>query len=202
MNILEFKPMKVVIGLGNFGSQYEYTRHNAGFWAITQVALSLNAQFIACESMQAELAAVQIDAVPILLVKPNTGIAGMNSSGIPAKTIVDHYSVNPTPDSLLVAYDEIEMCGTKTNLVYKKSRLHHNGVASVAECLGNARFSRLRIPVGPPPVNRDYKTFALTEIKGNDLDLMMEACKLAANAISLWANEGVERAANKINNPT
>ncbi|MBX9879766.1 MAG: aminoacyl-tRNA hydrolase [Candidatus Obscuribacterales bacterium] len=200
MNILEFKPAKVVAGLGNFGQQYEYTRHNAGFFAIEKVALSLDTQFFACELLQAELAAVHIDAVPVLLVKPNSGIAGMNSSGIPVKAVINHYNINPTPDNLIVAYDEIEMSGTRVNLVYKKSRLHHNGVASVSECLDNARFARLRIPVGPPPANRDFKTFALTEIEGNDLDIMMQACNSAATAIKLWVSEGVERAANKTNN--
>lgn len=203
MNILEsgFKPVKAIAGLGNFGSQYVQTRHNAGFWAIEKVAASLDAQFSMYEALRAELAAVHIDTIPVLLIKPNTGIAGMNSSGIPVRAVLDHFGINATPDNLLVVYDEIEMSGTKVNLVYKKSRLHHRGVASVSDCLGlDTRFARLRIPVGPPPADRDFKAFALTEIDRSDLMLMMQSCELATQAIRRWVTDGVEHAANTVNN--
>lgn len=197
----EFIPHKVVIGLGNFGSQYELTKHNAGFWTVSQLAAENAGAFMPCEHLQAELAAVNIADVATLLVKPNTGIAGMNSSGIAVKAVLDYFKVNPTPENLLVAYDEIEFAGLKVNLVSKKSRLHHNGVSSVAECLGQeARFARLRIAVGPPPANRDYKTFALSTLEGNDLELFEQNCNLAATAVRCWLNEGMDRAANKINN--
>jgi PTH1 family peptidyl-tRNA hydrolase len=203
MSILEsgLKPAKFVVGLGNFGSQYERTKHNAGFWAVSQLATENASEFEPCEQLQADLAIVDFNGVETLLVKPNTGIAGMNSSGIAVKAVLDYFKISPTPESLLVAYDEIEFAGLKVNLVSKKSRLHHNGVSSVVEHLGQeTRFARLRIAVGPPPVNRDYKTFALTEQTGDTFELFRENCNLAATAIRCWLNEGMDRAANKVNN--
>ncbi len=202
MNSLnEFAAQKVVVGLGNFGSQYQSTKHNAGFWAVSQLATESAGTFVPNEQLQTELATVIIDSIPTLLVKPNTGIAGMNSSGIAVKAVLDYFKITPTPENLLVAYDEIEFTGLKVNLVSKKSRLHHNGVNSVAECLGlENRFARLRIAVGPAPADRDYKTFALTEQTGDTLELFKQNCNLAATAIRCWLNEGMDRAANKVNN--
>lgn len=193
--------MKVVVGLGNFGTQYELTKHNAGFWAVSQLAAENACAFILYEQLQAELATVNINGMETVLVKPNTGIAGMNSSGIAVKAVLEYFKVDPTPENLLIAYDEIEFAGLKVNLVSKKSRLHHNGVSSVADYLGQeTRFARLRIAVGPPPADRDYKTFALSKLEEADLELFKQNCNLAANAIRCWLNEGMDRAANKVNN--
>jgi peptidyl-tRNA hydrolase, PTH1 family len=201
MNMLEEDSRtRAVVGLGNFGDEYEITRHNAGFWTLDQLASENGASFAPFKQLQAELATVEIEGISTLLVKPNTGIAGMNSSGVAVKAVLDHFNINPTPDNFLVVYDEIELSGLRVNLVSKKSRLHHNGVKSVYECLGEeTRFARLRIAVGPPPENGNYKAFALGKLEDDALKLFEQNCHLAATAVRCWLSQGIERATNKVN---
>jgi len=201
MNMLEAGvPIRAVVGLGNFGQEFEVTRHNAGFQTLDQLASENGASFVSFKQLQAELASVEIEGIFTLLVKPNTGLAGMNSSGVAVKAVLDYFKINPTPDNVLVVYDEIELSGLRVNLVSKKSRLHHNGVKSVYEYLGQeSRFARLRVAVGPPPEDRNYKNFALGRLEGEALELFEQNCRLSAIAVRCWAIEGVERATNKVN---
>lgn len=202
MNMLEagFLPARAVVGLGNFGDEYEVTRHNAGFRTLDELASENGVSFVSFKQLQADLAVVEIEGIFTLLVKPNTGIAGMNSSGVAVKAVLDYFKVSPTPDNVLVVYDEIELSGLRVNLVSKKSRLHHNGVKSVYEHLGkDSRFARLRVAVGPPPEDRDYKNFALGKLEDDALGLFEKNCRLAAIAVRCWLTEGTERATNKVN---
>ena len=127
--------MKIIIGLGNIGREYENTRHNAGFMAIDKLAQMLEMDFNQ-EKFSAYFAKKKIDGEDIILLKPTTY---MNNSGIALRQCMDFYKV-PSED-ILVLYDDMDM-------PVGKLRLRHNGIKSIISHIGTQEFDRIRIGIG------------------------------------------------------
>ena len=134
--------MKIIIGLGNIGREYENTRHNAGFMAIDKLAKMLEMDFNQ-EKFSAYFAKKKIDGEDIILLKPTTY---MNNSGIALRQCMDFYKV-PSED-ILVLYDDMDMPVGKLRLRQKGSAGGHNGIKSIISHIGTQEFDRIRIGIG------------------------------------------------------
>jgi PTH1 family peptidyl-tRNA hydrolase len=137
--------LKVIVGLGNPGSKYTETRHNAGFWFIEEVARQYSATFRSEKKFHGEVAKVSIESKDIWLLKPDTF---MNRSGLATQSLLSFYRINA--EQLLVAHDEIDLPPGTAKLKIGGGHGGHNGLRDIISQLGSKEFHRLRIGVGHP----------------------------------------------------
>ena len=137
--------LKVIVGLGNPGSKYSETRHNAGFWFVDEVARKYSATFRQEKKFHGEVAKISLAGKDIWLLKPDTF---MNGSGLSVKSLLSFYRI--TAEQLLVAHDEIDLPPGTTKLKLSGGHGGHNGLRDIISQLGSKDFHRLRIGVGHP----------------------------------------------------
>lgn len=138
-------PLKLIVGLGNPGAQYEHTRHNAGFWFIEALAQRYRAAFRYESRHQGELARVQIETQELWLLKPMTFI---NQSGGPTQSVMNFYKF--TSPEVLVAYDELDFPPGVVRLKQGGGAAGHNGIRDLLAHI-DTDFWRLRLGIGKPP---------------------------------------------------
>ncbi len=137
--------IKLIVGLGNPGSEYENTRHNVGAWFIDCLAQQKN-QTLSLEKKFFGLASkLNLDARAYWLLQPTTF---MNDSGRSVAAIANFYKIAPT--EILVAHDELDFPAGEIRLKQGGGHAGHNGLRDIIEMLGTADFYRLRIGIGHP----------------------------------------------------
>lgn len=137
--------LKVVVGLGNPGSKYTETRHNAGFWFIEEVARKYSVSFRPEKKFHGEVAKLTLEGQDIWLLKPDTF---MNRSGFAVQSLLSFYRI--TAEQILVAHDEIDLPPGTIKLKTGGGHGGHNGLRDIISQLNNKAFHRLRIGVGHP----------------------------------------------------
>ena len=139
------KGIHLIVGLGNPGSDYERTRHNAGFWFLDALAHHFEARFRHEPKFNAELARIHVDDADIWLLKP---MSFMNLSGHPTAAAARYYKIEP--DHILVVHDELDL--PPGTMKYKLGGGHagHNGIKDITAQLGTSAFHRLRLGIGHP----------------------------------------------------
>lgn len=155
--------MKVVIGLGNIGKQYEHTVHNMGFDCVDRVAEKLNIEF-SKKKFKASIAETVVNGEKIVLVKPETY---MNASGLCAIELVKNTPIDIKKDLLIIS-DDVDLPAGKLRIRIKGSAGAHNGLKSIVEHLHTTEFARLRIGVGKAPAYMKLEDYVLSSIKNND----------------------------------
>ena len=148
--------LKAIIGLGNPGPRYEYTRHNIGFRVVDALAQHYHAEFKKQDLMM--LAMVMIHDVPLILIKPQTF---MNDSG---KVISFLQKKGITADQILVVHDELELPFGEMKCKIGGSSKGHNGLRSIIQVLG-PDFHRLRIGIGRPDQREEVPDYVLQKFK-------------------------------------
>jgi PTH1 family peptidyl-tRNA hydrolase len=184
--------VKLVVGLGNPGSQYARTRHNIGWQVVDRVA---DRAGWAGRGRQRDASSVvmgRYNGLDLTLVKPLTY---MNDSGLAVRKVLARANA-PLADLLVVADDFALPFG---KLRFREGGSHggHNGLRSIVDELGNEKFSRLRVGIGVPDrsaVDHVLSTFAPDETARLD-----ELIGAAADAVEAWAREGTSKAANRFN---
>jgi PTH1 family peptidyl-tRNA hydrolase len=148
-------PIKLFVGLGNPGGQYEATRHNAGFWWVDQVAASNNSP-LKLDSKFLGLVGKLSSSNDTWLLKPNTF---MNASGKAVAALANYYKI--LPEQILVIHDELDLPAGTVKL--KKAGGHggHNGLKDIAAALGTPDFWRLRLGIGHPGDRNEVVNFVL-----------------------------------------
>ena len=136
--------VRAIVGLGNPGAEYEYTRHNAGFWFVDQLAEAYRADFRVESKFQGVTARIRIGGSDLLLLKPATF---MNRSGQAVQALASFYKF--TPEQILVAHDELDLPAGAARLKLGGGHGGHNGLRSVHQHLGE-NYARLRIGIGHP----------------------------------------------------
>lgn len=187
--------MKLIVGLGNPGTEYERTRHNAGFMVIDR----LIARHAAGEPLRAKFhSGVAESAIPgvgkALLQKP---ITYMNRSGLAVLEALNFYKLNPA-EELLVIVDDIALPVGSFRIRAAGGDGGHNGLGDISRVLGGADYPRLRIGVGAPGIvpQKDYVLRRFSQEQLSDLDPALEK---AADATEFWAREGTDAAMNSFN---
>ena len=186
--------MWLIVGLGNPGSKYEWTRHNCGFMVIDELARRAGKEVKAPEC-QALTARATIGGKEILLVKPQTF---MNLSGVAVAALIKKYEV-PERSSILVISDELALPFGKIRIRAGGSAGGQKGLKSIIEKLGGQDFPRLRLGIAPDhPVN-DASDFVLSEFPKKDRDELARIVALAADAVEALLTTGVANAMSKYN---
>lgn len=137
--------VRAIVGLGNPGTRYEATRHNAGFWFVEEVARREGAAFRPEAKFHGELARVQVGSEDLWLLKPATF---MNRSGLAVQALARFYKL--APESILVAHDELDLPVGTVRLKRGGGHGGHNGLKDIIKALGSREFGRLRIGIDHP----------------------------------------------------
>ncbi len=138
-------PLKLIVGLGNPGRDYEDTRHNAGFWFVERLARQAGVNLKPDKAHQAVLAKAVLHGQSVWLMQPQTY---MNRSGVSVAGLVNFYKIAPA--EILVAHDELDFLPGVIKLKHGGSHAGHNGLKDIAARLGSLDFWRLRIGIGHP----------------------------------------------------
>ncbi|MBP1759461.1 MAG: peptidyl-tRNA hydrolase [Firmicutes bacterium] len=181
--------MKVIVGLGNPGSQYAETRHNIGFLLVDLLAEVHKLQFRA--KFQGLLAEGFIEGEKLLLLKPQTF---MNLSGRSVSELVHFYKV--VQEDLLIAQDDMDLPLGKIRLRDQGGAGGHNGIKSIQAELGTEKFWRLKLGVGRPPKDWDPARYVLAPFVEEELGSLDEVLGRAEKATYLWIKGETERAMN------
>lgn len=147
--------LKLIVGLGNPGPEYEATRHNAGFWFIDAVARELKASLALDKSYHGLVARTSHKGQPLWLLQPQTW---MNESGKSVAALARFFKI--APQEILVAYDELDIMPGEAKLKLGGSSTH-NGIRDITAKLGSPEFWRLRIGIGHPGVKAEVMNWVL-----------------------------------------
>ncbi len=186
--------MKIIAGLGNPGSRYEATRHNAGFHVVDSIARELNLSWKNSQ-FQASVAQGTFENETILLVKPLTF---MNDSGVAIGKIVRYYKISL--QQLLIIFDDLDLPAGKVRVREKGSAAGHHGMESIIAHLSSQEFPRIKVGIGRPANGKiEVIDFVLGAPKGDDSIILQEGESLAAQAALLWARSDITSAMNTVN---
>ena len=185
-------PLRLVVGLGNPGPTYAYTRHNAGFAFIDGLARRLHVGLRAESRHQGELARVRVAEQELWLLKPMTY---MNLSGAAVQSVAAFYKI--PPEAVLVAHDELDFPPGVVRLKHGGGAGGHNGLRDIMARLGES-FWRLRIGIGHPGDRGDVLNYVLGRPTAADVGMIDEALQSAADALPVMLAEGAQKAMNQL----
>jgi PTH1 family peptidyl-tRNA hydrolase len=148
--------IRLFVGLGNPGPEYERTRHNAGFWWIDELARKLGTSLKSDRSYHGLVARVNRPEGPVWLLEPQTF---MNLSGKSVSALARFFKI--APDEILVAHDELDLPPGGVKMKQGGGHAGHNGLRDIHAQLGSADFWRLRIGIGHPGVRAEVLNFVL-----------------------------------------
>jgi len=188
--------MKVVVGLGNPGREYEHTRHNVGFQVTAELARRHGASRPRLR-FDAEIAEVSLGSQKLLLVRPQTF---MNASGRSVRQLVDFYQL-PLSD-LLVVCDDLNLDVARLRLRPSGSAGGQKGLVDIIRHLGTEEFSRLRLGIGRPPGKMRGTDYVLARFPAEEAKDIEHAVLEAADGAEIWAERGLDAAMNRVNAPS
>ncbi len=186
--------MKLIVGLGNPGIEYQFTPHNLGFLAIDRIANNLGAE-VRNRQCRALTARAVIAGQPVILAKPETF---MNLSGLSVQELVAEYQADVKSD-LIVIYDELDLPLGSIRIRQRGSSAGHNGMESILSALGTDEFLRIRLGVAPDRKITDGVKFVLTPFRKAPLKVVDEVLDIAAEAVEVILKEGPAAAMNRFN---
>ena len=186
------EPLKLIVGLGNPGTEYARTRHNAGFQFVDELARRHGAEFRSEPRHRAEVARARIAGAEVWLLKP---MSYMNHSGDPVRSVASFYKV--PLQSILVAYDELDFPAGVVRLKQGGGAAGHNGMRDVIAQLGDD-FWRLRIGIGHPGDRAQVLDYVLGRPSVTDAQLIRDALLSAADAVPVLLTEGAQIAMNRL----
>jgi len=183
----------LVVGLGNPGSAYAHTRHNAGFDTLDLIAEQLGANYWKSEC-GAISAKVQHLGFEMVIAKPQ---GFMNTSGGPVRALCVKHSV--PLERLIVIHDDLDIEPGKVRVKFGGGHAGHNGLRSVCDKLGVRDWYRVRVGIGRPPGRMDGADYVLQVPKKDDGEDFMQACNLACRAVLYLIENGLEKTQQEFN---
>ena len=186
--------MKLIIGLGNPGKEYEHTRHNVGWDAVVGLAENLRAKFRTKKEWKAEVADAHLDGQKVALVLPLTF---MNLSGEAVQKIAAFYKV--AHENILIVHDEMDYPVGEAAFLKRGGPAGHNGVESVQQTLGTKDLARLRIGIGRPMAPIKKEDYVLQHFSADERKRALPAIEKAVRGSQTWIAEGIDKAMNTWN---
>ena len=186
--------MKLIVGLGNPGLDYEFTPHNVGFLLIDRLADDLKVE-VRNRQSKALTAATHIGQEPVVLAKPETY---MNLSGLAVRGLLEKLELKPEAD-LIVIQDELDFPFGTMRIQRARSSAGHNGIESIIDALGTKDFLRVRIGVGPEHKPRDGKEYLLSPMRKAQLKALDGVLDDAVEAAKMIVEEGPAAAMQRFN---
>lgn len=184
--------MKLIVGLGNPGKEYENTRHNTGFMVIDKLADKLGVS-IEQNKFKGLYTKLKYNGEDVILLKPQTY---MNLSGESVRQVMDFYKINQ--EDILVIYDDMDMPVGKLRLRQTGSAGGHNGVKNIILHTGSQNFNRVRVGIGRHPYMKvvDYVLSKFTSDESSDIEKGIEN---ASEAVIDYLNYGFSHTMNNFN---
>jgi PTH1 family peptidyl-tRNA hydrolase len=186
--------VKLIVGLGNPGIEYQFTPHNLGFLTIDRIANGLGIE-VRNRQCRALTARATIAGEPAVLAKPETY---MNLSGLSVVELVAEHQVDVTRD-LIVIYDELDLPLGTIRIRQRGSSAGHNGMESILSALGTDEFLRIRLGIAPDHKIADSVKYVLTPFRKVQFELVDEVLDTAAKAVDVILKEGPATAMNRFN---
>jgi PTH1 family peptidyl-tRNA hydrolase len=186
--------VKLIVGLGNPGIEYQFTPHNMGFLAVDRVAEQCGVR-VNNRNCRAQTARARIGSEEVVLAKPETF---MNLSGQSVRELVREYQAQPEQD-LVLLYDELDLPFGTLRIRPRGRSAGHNGVESVIGALGTQEFLRIRMGVGPDYPVGDGAKYVLSQFKKAQYPVVDQVLDTAAEALRVILGEGVQAAMNRFN---
>src|SRR5713101_4287872 len=185
--------MRLIVGLGNPGPEFQWTPHNLGFLAVDELA---NRGSIRVERPEGKalVGRGKLAGEEVLLAKPQTY---MNLSGVSIRELLEKHEV--AVDELLVLWDEVQLPWGTIRIHREGSAGSHNGAESVIGSLGTQQFARLRLGCGPEHPLSGRKEYVLRPMKKAELEVAAEMIGEAADAVEMILTNGMEAALNRYN---
>lgn len=183
---LRYPSMKIIIGLGNPGKEYEKTRHNAGFLCVDFLRETLGFEKFKPEKrMSALTSSGMLNKEKVLIIKPETF---MNNSGTSVRAILDYYKL--TPADIAILHDDLDIAPGVFKTTLSSRAAGHNGVQDIINKLGTQDFFRIRLGIGKPidtlgacmPIH-DY---VLQRFSTHELEVLSELFPEVADTIHTW----------------
>ena len=186
--------IKLIVGLGNPGAEYEKTRHNAGFMAVEQLLKTMpQGSFESGHTAESRIYSGRFRGRNLVFQMPLTY---MNCSGSAVKTLSRRLGIQP--EEILVISDDLDLPVGRIRLRRGGSDGGHNGLKSIIAELGSAGFLRMRIGIGRPEPGKTVD-YVLTGFEGEESDRFQEALVLAVEAVRTAMIAGISTAMNKYN---
>lgn len=185
--------MKLIIGLGNVGAKYTFTRHNVGFMLVDKIAMNNNADFRENSKLKSLITKIYKDGEEYMIVKPTTY---MNLSGEAMRAVIDYYKIDSK--DMMIVYDDISLDLGRVRFRASGSDGGHNGIKSVIKHLGSKDFLRLKIGIGPqPPIPSE--SFVLQNFDNASLEILKEVLQKSEEAVFYCFQNGIEKTQNRYN---
>jgi PTH1 family peptidyl-tRNA hydrolase len=185
--------IKLIVGLGNPGSEYTKTRHNAGFWFVDALVQQFNCQFSAQARLHSEAARISDAGIDCRLIKPLTF---MNESGRAVQAALDYFKIDS--EEMLVAHDEIDLDSGIARLKQGGGHGGHNGLRDIIDKTGEKNFLRLRIGVSHPGKRDSVTPHVLGRPGIEDQQLIDTAIENALSVMPQVFNDDVPKAMNEL----
>ena len=185
--------MRLIVGLGNPGPEYQWTPHNLGFLAVDEIANRAGIR-VARPEAKALVGLGKVAGQDVILAKPLTF---MNLSGFSVRDLLEKYELEPA--DLLVMFDERDLPWGMIRIGERGSPGTHNGAKSVTNALGTREFARLRLGCGPDHPVEDLAAYVLRPMKKAQLELASEMVVTAGDAVEAILTQGIAAAMNKYN---
>lgn len=185
--------IKLIVGLGNPGEQYQYTRHNAGFWFVLHLAQQFNITLTPDKKFHGLTGRGQIHGHDVRLLLPLTF---MNKSGQSVVPMVNFYNI--ANDEILIAHDELDIPAGSIKLKTAGGHGGHNGLRDITPHIGND-FHRLRIGIGHPGHKSKVSGHVLSKAAPDEQIAIDSALSAAFAALPMLLDNKIERAREQIN---
>ena len=187
--------IQLIVGLGNPGSEYELTRHNAGFWFVDELVQRCRQSFRSEQRFHSDVARCLLDGNECRLQKPMTF---MNRSGQAVGSLARFFKI--PLQQILAVHDELDLSPGTIRL--KKGGGHggHNGLRSIGAELGETEYKRLRMGVGRPPAGGDVSAHVLSRFNAAERALFGRYLETATDALEDLIRNGAQDAMSRYNN--
>jgi PTH1 family peptidyl-tRNA hydrolase len=185
--------IRLIVGLGNPGREYETTRHNVGFWWVDELARTERLSFKSESKFHGLVARGHLRAYEIFLLKPQTF---MNLSGRAVGAMAQFYKILPT--EILVVHDELDLQPGIARLKMGGGHGGHNGLKDIIAQLGTKDFWRLRLGIGHPGERTEVVNYVLNDPRTDERELIMDAMQQSLHVAPLVIEGKTEAAMLKL----
>ncbi|MBQ6840858.1 MAG: aminoacyl-tRNA hydrolase [Bacilli bacterium] len=179
--------MKLVVGLGNPGKEYENTRHNVGFIILDNYLNNSNWT----KDKDCEIQTINYKGDKVIFIKPTTY---MNLSGRAVSRVANYYKIDP--QDILVIHDDLDLASGIYRLKTNSSSGGHNGIKSIIEQLGTNGFSRLKVGIGNNK-NTDTRNYVLNKLSTEEINFLKSDKFI--DIINYYLENGIEKTMNSFN---
>jgi peptidyl-tRNA hydrolase, PTH1 family len=189
-----WRSVKLIVGLGNPGIEYQFTPHNMGFLAVDRIAEQCGVR-VSNRRCRALTGKTEIGGKEVLLAKPETF---MNLSGMSVRELVEKFEAEPLRD-LIVIHDELDLPLGTMRVRQRGGSAGHNGLESILGALETQEFVRIRLGIAPAHAVRDGAAYVLSPFRKAQYTVVDELLDSAAEAVKVLLTEGAGKAMNRFN---